>query len=85
MVVGVLCLAVFGHTMVEPNGWRRRSRLAQDLFTLKAENDATEERLVALRSEISALSNRPDVQEHAVRDELGYVRPSDLVLSFDSQ
>ena len=78
----IVCLTLVGHTLLSPNGWRRRSRLAQDLLTLTRENDALEERSAHLRQQIQSLKQRPEAQEHAVRDELGWVRPGDLVIHF---
>lgn len=70
------------HTLVDPNGWERRSALAADLVRLSSENAAMEEQVTVLRSQVQALRDRACVQEHAVRDELGWVRPSDLVIHF---
>ena len=63
------------HTLIEPNGWQRRSALAADLVRLSSENSAMEEQVGLLRSQVQALRERPGVQEQAVRDELGWVRP----------
>ena len=82
--VTVLCLAGLAHTMLASDGWSRHSRLARDLYALRAENDATEEHLQTLRNQIDALNGRREVQEHVIRDELGYVRPGDLVINFDA-
>jgi cell division protein FtsB len=78
----VSCLAVFAHTMLSADGWSRRSRLAKDLLTVKTQNDALEERVNRLRRQITALNTRPAVQEQVIRDELGYVRGSDMILHF---
>lgn len=80
MMVG--SLASMTNTMLDKNGWARRTQLARDLLTVKTETDALEERVAHLRRAIDALATRRDVQEQVVREELGYVREHDMVLKF---
>ena len=42
-------------------------------------------RVEELRAAIEAIRERPEVQEATVRDELGYVRPGEVVLELDSE
>jgi cell division protein FtsB len=81
-IVLLASLASVGETMLDINGWAKRSRLAHDLLTVKTETDGLEEHVGALRRAIHALATRRDVQEHVVREELGYVHDNDLVLRF---
>ena len=76
-----LCSAVFLDTMLDAEGWSRRSRIAEDLASLRTQNDAAAEQAAVLRRQIQALRERPEVQERAIRDELGYVKPGEIVLN----
>lgn len=77
---GLMALSTFVHTFLAHDGWSRRERVAADLARVRVEIDAGEARAKDLREQIEALRTRPEVQERVVRDELGYVRPNDLVL-----
>ena len=48
----------------------------------EGDNQKQEERAEQLRSEVDALRKRRDIQERVVRDELGYVKPGDVVVRF---
>ncbi len=72
------------HTFVAADGWQRRARAARDLAGIEAEIAADQKRASALRTQIEALRTRSQVQEHVVRDELGYVRPGDVVVDVSS-
>lgn len=79
-VSGLVALSIFVHTFVAHDGWGRRERVAADLTRVQTEIDAGEARAHDLRAQIDALRNRPEVQERVVREELGYVKPVDVVL-----
>ncbi len=68
------------HTFLAADGWPGRARARRDLATIEADIAAGQKRAAELRSAIEALRGRPDVQEHVIRDELGYVRRGDLVI-----
>jgi cell division protein FtsB len=68
------------HTFVAADGWRRRTRVRRDLEALSAEISGMQHTALELRSQIEALRERSAVQEHVIRDELGYVRPGDVVV-----
>jgi len=70
-----LGVTVFLHTLLYSDGWSQRQRARSDFAALEASNESAEQRVEQLRSKIEALRSRPDVQERAVRHELGYVRP----------
>lgn len=74
---------VFVHTFLAADGWSRRQRVRRDLTAVEGEIAADEARAAELRAQIEALRSRPEVQERIVRDELGYVRPADLVLELE--
>ncbi|MEZ4272103.1 MAG: septum formation initiator family protein [Myxococcota bacterium] len=68
------------HTLFYSGNWQNRQRLRADLATLQAENTAAQERVSWLRNQITALRERPEVQERIVRHELGYVHPDEIVM-----
>ncbi len=83
----LLCAVSFGcsaalvlHTFFAADAWPGRSRARRDLASIEADIAAGQRRAGELRSQIEALRIRSDVQEHVVRDELGYVRRGDLVI-----
>lgn len=80
IIVAGFSVAGLFHTFFISNGWSDRRKLRADLDAVQAENKEIEAEVDRLRSQIDALRRRPTVQERAVRDELGYVRPGDIVL-----
>lgn len=75
-----------GHTFIDVQGWPRRQRLQVDLQTLSDRNAALGQHVHKLAAEATALEGSKQAQEHAIRDELGWVRgPHDLVIDFDAQ
>jgi cell division protein FtsB len=80
LAILVLSAGVVLHTLFDADGWTRRQKISGDLEAVRADNARLESENEALRSEIRALRERPEVQERIVRDELGYVRPGELVL-----
>ncbi len=81
----VLGVGVFLHTVFYSDSWQQREKARVDLETLKANNDGNDERLRSMHSRIDALRNRPEVQERAVRHELGYIGPGEVVLELGGQ
>ncbi len=78
-------VASFGlllQTFLQPQLWRQRSLMAADLVTLQSANSAMQERITRLRADIDALNHRAAAQEHVIRDELGWVRPGELIINF---
>ncbi len=77
-------LGLMGHTLLDHNGWQRRSRLRADLQGLADKNSLLQQHVDLLMRDVEALQGRRQAQEHAVRDELGYVHgPSELVIHFE--
>ena len=72
--------ALILHTLVSPDGWRRRERARADLASVRDNNLQREAQVAQLRAEVAAMRSRPDVQERVVREELGFVRDGDVVL-----
>jgi cell division protein FtsB len=88
-IAGLLLLAgstaVLLHTVLDPDGWTRRQRIEADLEELRAENARLEATVSELRREIKALRTRREVQERVVRDELGFVKPNEVVLELGDE
>ena len=80
IIVAGFSVAVLFHTLFISNGWSDRQKLRADLAAVQAENKEIEAEVDKLRSQIDALRRRHTVQERVVRDELGYVKPGDIVL-----
>jgi cell division protein FtsB len=75
-------IAICLHTLIDGGGMRHRHKLKNELQALRDTNDHLATRVATLRAQAEALSSRADVQEHVVRDELGYVRGNDIVIDF---
>jgi cell division protein FtsB len=68
---------------VDAKGFRRYLRLRQGLETFEARNHALSEQNDALLREINALRNDPAALERAAREELGYIKPGELVFHLE--
>jgi cell division protein FtsB len=80
MLSFILALSIALHTFFDPTAWGQRKKLLQDLNHLQAQNTELTAHISDLRAQMEALKKRPDVQEHVIRDELGYVHPDDLII-----
>jgi cell division protein FtsB len=80
--VGVaLVLAV--SSAVAEGGFRRYWRLQQDVRTLEERNAKLAQDNARLRREVEALRNDPVALERAVREELGYVKPGEVIFDVE--
>ncbi|MFL5351921.1 FtsB family cell division protein [Archangium sp.] len=68
---------------VDAKGFRRYLRLRQDVESIQERNRALTEQNDALLREINALRNEPAALERAAREELGYVKPGELVFHLE--
>jgi cell division protein FtsB len=80
-VGGALVLAV-GSAVAE-GGFRRYWRLKQDVRTLEERNAKLAQDNARLRREVEALRNDPVALERAVREELGYVKPGEVIFDVE--
>jgi cell division protein FtsB len=80
VVAGALSLA----SVADAKGFRRYLALRQDLEGLQARNRTLSEQNEALRQEIQALRKDPAALERAAREELGYVKPGELVFHLEA-
>ncbi|MEK7703599.1 MAG: septum formation initiator family protein [Myxococcota bacterium] len=72
--------ALVGSTLWQEQGWTRRVRANTALETVEGKNREARGRVEHLGNEVRALRERPQAQERAVRQELGYIKPGDVVL-----
>lgn len=80
-VVVALVLAV-GSAVAE-GGFRRYWRLKQDVRTLEDRNAKLAQDNAKLRREVEALRDDPAALERAAREELGYVKPGEVVFDVE--
>ncbi|HVI95732.1 MAG TPA: septum formation initiator family protein [Anaeromyxobacter sp.] len=67
----------------DPDGLRKALHHAREAERLAAENASLEQNVVRLRREVKALSGDPAALERAAREELGYVKPGEIVYRLD--
>lgn len=66
----------------DPDGLRKHLRLAGEAKRLTAENKDLAQENARLRREVRALDGDPTALERAAREELGYVKPGEIVFKF---
>ncbi|MHB8876590.1 MAG: FtsB family cell division protein [Myxococcaceae bacterium] len=76
----VLAFLLAAASAVNAGGFRRYVSLRQELASLGERNRAAVEENRALRREIEALRSDPRALERAAREELGFVKPGEVVL-----
>ncbi len=65
---------------MDPRGWRRDLRLHDEVLALQAKNAEVSQENQRLSREARALKTNPAAMERAVRDELGFIHPGEMVL-----
>jgi cell division protein FtsB len=70
-------------SVADAKGFRRYLLLRQDVESIQARNRALAEQNDALRREINALRNDPTALERAAREELGYIKPGEIVFHLE--
>jgi cell division protein FtsB len=80
-VVMALLLAV--SSFAGEGGFRRYWRLRQDLRTLHDRNARLTDENAKLRREVQAMQDDPAALERAAREELGFVRPGEIVFTLE--
>ena len=76
----LLGIAICVQTFLDPQAWSHRKKLTFELQELQKQNEEAAGQTEALRGQIEALRSRPDVQEHVIRDQMGYERPRDIII-----
>ncbi len=67
----------------DAKGFRRYLRLRQDVESIHERNQILTEQNEQLMREINALRNDPAALERAAREELGYIKPGELVFHLE--
>jgi cell division protein FtsB len=70
---------------VDPGGLRKRLRLEAEVRRTEAANLELRHENLRLRREARALAGEPAALERAAREELGYVRPGEIVFQLDDR
>ncbi len=82
-VVIALALAV-GSAFAE-GGFRRYFKLSNEVHELKERNDRLAAENARLRREADALKNDSAAIERAAREDLGFVKPGEVVISLEKK
>jgi cell division protein FtsB len=77
-ILGLLALSAW-----DPDGLRKHRKLEAEARRTAAENGSLVRDNAALRREIRALQGDPAALERAAREELGFVRPGEIVFQLD--
>ncbi|MFP2926398.1 FtsB family cell division protein [Pyxidicoccus sp. 3LG] len=83
VAVGV-AMALSLVSVADGKGFRRYLALRQDVDAVTERNRVMAAQNEALRQEIEALRKDPAALERAVREELGYVKPGEIVFHLES-
>lgn len=87
LIVGAaaVSLALLAASLADPGGARLLRRLDQDIAHQEAANQALREENARLRRRVRALSAPvdPRVLEKEAREQLGFVRPDELLVKFE--
>jgi cell division protein FtsB len=75
--------ALLAISAADPEGLRKARRNERDAERLARENAALQARVQKLRREVKALSGDPAALEQAAREDLGYVKPGEIVYELD--
>lgn len=75
-------LALIGLAL-DPNGFRRTRALQADAEAIRAENEKIEAVNEGLRQELRLLADDPAALERAAREELGLVKPGEVVFRLE--
>lgn len=80
-----LALVLMVVSLAAEGGLRRYVRLRQDLHTLNQRNTHLATENARLRREVQQLHDDPAAIERAAREELGLVRPGEVVITLEAQ
>lgn len=85
-------LAVLGLAMIAvptmalgPDGVARHRRLSAQLSAQRGENRRLARELLQLRRELEAMREDPRAVERAIREEIGWVRPDEIIVEVPVQ
>lgn len=72
-----------GHLALDPEGLSKTLRLREDCESLERSNDELRAETERLRREVMALADDPAELERAAREELGLIRPGEVVFRLE--
>ncbi len=78
-----LLLVLLACSALDGGGLRRALTLDEQARRLERDDAQDEAQVIRLRREVKALRGDPAALERAAREELGYVRPGELVYKLD--
>jgi cell division protein FtsB len=79
----VAVLVLLGISALDRDGLRKALRNEAEAERLERENAALEQHVNRLRREVKALQGDPGALERAAREELGYVKPGEVVYKLE--
>ncbi len=82
-VAASFILAVFSASA--EGGFRRYLKLSRDVVALREKNVRLQQSNAKLLAEIAALNKSPEALEQAAREELGFIRPRELIFSLEEK
>ena len=68
-----------GASALHPGGLRKHARLSDEAARVRRDTEVLRQEVSRLRREARALEGDPGALERAAREELGYVRPGEIV------
>ncbi|HUK66145.1 MAG TPA: septum formation initiator family protein [Anaeromyxobacteraceae bacterium] len=77
--------ALLAASALDPNGLRKARRNEAEAGRLERENAALAEQVAKLRREVKALQGDPVALERAAREELGFVKPGEIIYNLDER
>jgi len=78
-----IILALLALSALDQNGLAKARRNEAEVSRVERENAALEQQVARLRREVRALQGDPGALERAAREELGYVRPGEIVYKLE--
>jgi cell division protein FtsB len=78
-----LVAALLACSALDPGGLRRALELEEQARRIEREGAAAAAQVARLRREVKALRGDPAALERAAREELGYVKPGEVVYKLD--
>ncbi len=80
--MAALALGAVIYTVASPDGLLRLGKLKREVIELSSENDKLQNENDQTRQKIESLREDKDVIERAVREDLGYLKPDEVVFHF---
>ncbi len=83
LAAAALAATLLGLSMADPRGLRRQMKLREETAALQQKSSELAAENAALRREISALSGDMKALERAAREDLGLIKPQEVIFNFD--